>query len=117
VSPFADRVRERLDELGLTAIGAATRKGYARDLIRNVVRSDTRPRYDTLIKIADALDTTPEALLGPQVLTESQPRREKRGGVSMAGGHEGRVTLNLQANVSMGVAAQILALIEGDGPV
>lgn len=58
-----ERIQARLDELGLTPITAATRKGYSRDLIRNVMRTGSRPRIDTLKQIADALSVAPEDLL------------------------------------------------------
>lgn len=200
MSELAENIDARLKELGLTPITAAVRKGYPRDMIRNVMRVDSRPRYDTLAKIADALGTTAETLIGgPPPHGDSLPERVRahmvakglsplslasraglgpdyvrdllRGKVrepgamklaALAGALEcsvedllgdpdapahdpaangwgeklnervsggawcsvvgasalttGRVTLDLQANVSMGVAAQILALIEGDKP-
>ncbi|MTH96979.1 helix-turn-helix transcriptional regulator [Roseibium sp. RKSG952] len=54
------RIRERLDGLGLTVHGAALAVGAKPDLIRNILRASDgySPRLNTLVKVAEALDTS-----------------------------------------------------------
>lgn len=72
-SPLARRVQERLRELDLTPITAATRAGLPRDTIRNLFRADSQPRADTLAAIAAALDTTVGYLIGESPATIRDP--------------------------------------------
>lgn len=58
------RVEKRLADLDLTAITAATKAGIPRDTIRNLFRTGSLPRADTLAKIAEALETTVAYLMG-----------------------------------------------------
>ena len=52
-----DRVRQRLDKLGLSARAASTSAGLAPDAIRNVLRERSKhPRGDTLRDLAKALN-------------------------------------------------------------
>lgn len=117
-SPMVERIEIRLAELGLTPITAATQHGYPRDTIRNVLRSDSNPRADTLVAIADALQTTVGWLVGDHenpstpLVAHEKPIREPQ---AITVRPNGRVTIDIKAEVSVGVAAQILALIEGDG--
>lgn len=58
------RIATRLEALRLTPITAATRADLPRDTIRNLFRQESAPRVDTLIKIAEALETTVAYLVG-----------------------------------------------------
>lgn len=65
---------QRLVELKLTAITAATRSGLPRDTLRNIFRqTKSLPRADTLVRIAHALETTVSYLLGESALSSEQP--------------------------------------------
>lgn len=62
---LADRIRQRLEALGKTANGASVEAGGSPSLIPNILNGRSEnPRIDTLRKIATALDTTAEWLLG-----------------------------------------------------
>ena len=58
------RIATRLEALSLTPITAATGADLPRDTIRNLFRQESAPRVDTLIKIAEALETTVAYLVG-----------------------------------------------------
>jgi len=59
-----DRIRERLNELGKTARAASIEAGLHPDTIRNVLRERSKkPRGDSLLKLARALDVTVEWLM------------------------------------------------------
>ncbi|HQT53579.1 MAG TPA: helix-turn-helix transcriptional regulator [Phenylobacterium sp.] len=59
------RIMQRLVDLKLTPITAATKAGLPRDTLRNFFRQDRSvPRADTLSKIAAALETSVGFLLG-----------------------------------------------------
>lgn len=62
-SPLAERIRERLKKLNITANAASQKAGGSPSLIPNILlgRSEN-PRLDTIRKIAIALETTPEWL-------------------------------------------------------
>lgn len=78
-APLADRltarIQQRLGELALTPITAATRAGLPRDTIRNIFRQGSLPRVDTLAEIARALDTSVAWLVGePDTPAEDRMR-------------------------------------------
>lgn len=59
-----DRIRQRLDELGLSVRGAALKGGGTASMIRNVLTGGTtNPRGDTLTKIARGLEVSEQWLL------------------------------------------------------
>lgn len=61
---LADRILRRLDQQGLSkrALSVEVTGGRDPDLIRDVVRRGRKPEGDTLIRIAEALGTTPQWL-------------------------------------------------------
>lgn len=71
---LADRMKLRMDELGLNPSSASARIGKSRDIIRNIVRGQTKtPSAANLALIAQALETSPEWLLegkGPKEVRE-----------------------------------------------
>lgn len=126
---LAGRIRLRLLATGLNPFSAAAKAGFSRDYIRNFLRGKSAsPRGHHLYKLATVLETNPEWLLfgsssaAPvRNADESLCKPAGRPGGSEGNGAapslsiiNGRVTLDIKANVSMGVAGQILALIEGD---
>ena len=59
------RIAARLERLKLTPLTAASQAGLPRDTIRNLFRQEgSLPRADTLVKIAEALETTVGHLVG-----------------------------------------------------
>ncbi len=59
-----DRIRERLKDLGKTARAASIEAGLHPDTIRNVLRERSKkPRGDSLVKLARALNVTVEWLM------------------------------------------------------
>lgn len=110
------RIRQRLSETGQNPFSAALKAGLDRDHIRNILRGKAKnPGATNLMKVAAVLDVTPAWLMGqeePSTMPGAPPATQARNnGIRLA---NGRVTLDLHAEVSPGVAAQILALIEGD---
>ena len=61
---LATRLKERARILGITHVEAARRAGLDRRNYGHYVSGRSRPNYENLIKIADALHTTPNYLLG-----------------------------------------------------
>jgi len=62
--PLKNRIRARLDELGKTARAASLEAGLHPDTIRNVLRERSKkPRGDSLVKLAHALDCSVEWLM------------------------------------------------------
>lgn len=62
ISSFAERVRGRRLELGLTRATLAAASGISPDTLFKVERSRHEPKAYTLAAIADALETTMDAL-------------------------------------------------------
>src|SRR5688572_14883471 len=61
---LADRIRDRLEELGLSARAASLKAGGSDGMIRNIlIGVSENPRGDTLTKIAKVLEVSPEWLL------------------------------------------------------
>ena len=68
------RISIRLNDLGLTAITAARKAGLPRDTLRNLFRENRNlPRADTLIRIAEALETSVGYLLGEIAFPGNDP--------------------------------------------
>ncbi len=63
---FGDRLRERAKALGLTHAELARRAGLSDNRFSNYVSGVREPDLATLVRIAIALETTPDALLGVQ---------------------------------------------------
>ena len=61
---FTENLRKRVDELGLSLAEAARRCGLSERRLANYATGDREPDLATLVKIAETLDTTPDALLG-----------------------------------------------------
>ncbi len=59
------RVAERMKELGLKAAPLATKAGLGQSFVRDILRGKTAvPKADNLARLATALGTSPEYLLG-----------------------------------------------------
>lgn len=61
---IAIRVRERIEELGLTQREAASRSGITERMMWKTIAGQRRLRVAELVPLAKALDTTPNELLG-----------------------------------------------------
>jgi DNA-binding XRE family transcriptional regulator len=62
IATFAERVRGRRLERGLSRAALAAAAGVSHDTLVNVERGQHEPRAYTLAAIADALETTMDAL-------------------------------------------------------
>jgi transcriptional regulator with XRE-family HTH domain len=60
---FAARLRQRAEELGITNAEAARRSGLSEGRYAHYVSGDREPDLATLVRIAAALETTPDRLL------------------------------------------------------
>jgi transcriptional regulator with XRE-family HTH domain len=58
------RLRKRAEELGISNSEAARRSGLSEGRYGHYVRDKREPDLATLVRIAEALETTPSALLG-----------------------------------------------------
>lgn len=61
---FANRLRERAAELGIAHAEAARRAGLSERRYGHYVTGVREPDLSTLVRIAEALQTRPDALLG-----------------------------------------------------
>lgn len=123
MSELAERIDARLRATGKTARGASLEAGLGVDAIRSILKGrSASPRYSTVSALAGVLDCDVGYLMDGTSVRSSQedvlqPAR-RPGGADGTGRHitaaNGRVTLNINATVSMGTAAKILALIEED---
>lgn len=78
--PLAERITDRLTELGLTPNGASVMAGRHRDFIRNIIRGTVKvPRGDNLLKLAEILQVPPSFFFDdaepPSLRTDPQPGR------------------------------------------
>jgi len=70
---LARRMIARREELGLTTEAVAHRAGLAPSYVRYLENCATMPTWESLRKIAAALDTVPAALLGATAATCPEP--------------------------------------------
>ncbi len=75
MNQFATRLRQRAKELGISNSEAARRSGLSEQRYGHYIRGFREPRLATLVRIAAALETTPDALLG----VGSTPQQSRRG--------------------------------------
>jgi transcriptional regulator with XRE-family HTH domain len=71
---FACRLRERAAELGIAHAEAARRSGLSERRYSHYVNGIREPDLATLVRIAEALQTTPDALLGVADPKPASPR-------------------------------------------
>lgn len=71
---FASRLRERAAELGIAHAEAARRSGLSEGRYSHYVNGIREPDLATLVRIAEALQTTPNELLGIGVKHKPSPR-------------------------------------------
>ncbi len=71
---FANRLRERAAELGIAHAEAARRAGLSERRYGHYVTGIREPDLTTLVRIAEALQTRPDALLGFGEQDEVSPR-------------------------------------------
>lgn len=72
------RIQERLEQLGKTPRAVSLAIGPSPDAVRNILRGKSEsPRADTLERLAAALETTPQWLMGSDN-SPTAPRREVR---------------------------------------
>lgn len=65
-TPFAQRLAALLDERGINQLELAARVGVTRAAMSRYVSGDREPRFVTLIRIAEELDTHVDDLVGPE---------------------------------------------------
>lgn len=71
------RVAERMERLGLKAAPLAKKAGLGESFVRDILRGKTSfPRADNLAKLAAALETTPEQLMGSERAVRRGPDAE-----------------------------------------
>ena len=71
---FASRLRERAAELGVSHAAVARRCGLSERRYGHYVSGIREPDLATLVRIAEALQTTPDVLLGVSNLTPISTR-------------------------------------------
>ena len=103
---FAENLRTRIAELGLTHAEVARRCDLEVRRFHHYVVGDREPDLQTLVRIAGVLDTSPDALLGLAPMPKS------------AKDDAGRLRAQLSATVgTMDVAALRLLSILADGVI
>lgn len=116
------RIRRALDERGMTLDGLAEASGLHRATVYRTMSEASKhsPRADTLDRLLSAAlsvspsvaERDPEGAPRGCVSPKAAPRVREEGAALTI--KNGRVTLNLQTEVSYAVAQQILSMIEGD---
>jgi SOS-response transcriptional repressor LexA len=72
-TPLKKRIRERMDLLGINALQTAKKSGLGDSFVRDILRGKTRnPSAANLAKLAVALETTADALMGQAGETPTQ---------------------------------------------
>jgi transcriptional regulator with XRE-family HTH domain len=71
---FGERLKQQAMHLGLSNAEAARRAGLAERRFNNYCNDEREPDLATLVRMAKALETTPDLLLGVQDLPERGPR-------------------------------------------
>lgn len=72
---FSARLRERAEQLGISNAEAARRAGLEERRYAHYARGRSQPDLATLVRIADALGTTPNWLLGVEEPANRDPEK------------------------------------------
>lgn len=72
---FADRLRQRADELGISNAEAARRCGLDERRYAHYITGRNEPDLTTLVRIAETLGTTPNWLLGVEEPANRDPEK------------------------------------------
>lgn len=79
------RINQRLNELGKAPQRVSIEATGAKETLRKILDGTTKsPRLDTIQKLADALETTPEWLTGQDIALEAPARRAAMNDVAPA---------------------------------
>jgi transcriptional regulator with XRE-family HTH domain len=81
---FAERLRQRAVDLGISNAQAARRVGILERRYANYITGEREPDLDMLAKIAKALETTPDYLLGYGETPDSGKRAQLMARVNSA---------------------------------
>lgn len=85
-SSLKQRVKARMDELKLNAFSTAKKANLGNSYVRDILRGKTtQPLADNLAKLAAALDTTPDYLMGHSDDSTLRPVKAKVEGVPVIG--------------------------------
>ncbi|WP_287994229.1 helix-turn-helix domain-containing protein [Acidiphilium sp.] len=91
---YRDRMRERLEALGLSPRAASLKAGLSTHFLQRVFAQEgTSLGVDNLLKLADVLETSPEWLLTGSVPGDPPPGTERLFEIYMALDEAGRKTL------------------------
>lgn len=71
VKIISENVKARRLELGLTQTELADAVGVSQPFIAGLEAGNRVPRIDSIAKLADALRTTPDAILTPGIFSEA----------------------------------------------
>ena len=71
---FGDRLKQQAQNLGISNAEAARRAGLAERRFNNYCNDEREPDLKTLVRIAQALETTLDHLLGVHDLPQRGPR-------------------------------------------
>jgi transcriptional regulator with XRE-family HTH domain len=71
---FGERLKQQAMHLGLSSAEAARRAGLAERRFNNYCNDEREPDLATLVRMAQALETTPDLLLGVHDLPERGER-------------------------------------------
>ena len=74
---FGERLRSRAKELGMSNADVARAAGVSDQRYGNYVTDLREPDLDTLVRIASALRTTPDVLLGVADGKSTDPKRDR----------------------------------------
>ncbi|MGI9569453.1 MAG: helix-turn-helix domain-containing protein [Desulfobulbia bacterium] len=72
---FSDRLRKRAEELGISNAEAARRAGLDERRYAHYISGRSETDLTTLVKIAEALGTAPNWLLGVEELSDRDPEK------------------------------------------
>jgi len=120
---FARRLHQMLTDRGMSQSDLAREiwgetkdsRGYSvaknRDRISAYLRAESLPEPQNLAKIAEVLGVAPEDLV-PDLTAATVDRERPEVAMTMVAGHTDRVHLQVNTLLPLGVAAQIIALID-----
>ena len=75
---FADNLKRRAHELGISNAEVARRAGLSERRYGNYVSGRREPDLATLVRVAKVLETTPDALLGFGASGRADPLRDNK---------------------------------------
>ena len=111
---IGSRIKKRRIELNMTQLDLSTLVGTSTRAIYDYETGKHLPRSDTLERIADALDTTPDALCGTGIINRIEPTKSEIEIIELLRQFKGKNRADAESKVKSDLRTMLTMLGRGE---